>query len=190
MKTATFNYKAGANYDFAGAYKDGDSYKLDTYMPGIYRIHNTEGSPYYIDMGEYVSPRQMETYIENHFSFAESGDSVTDIEYMGIHFEKYSRRQMAEMLCATPFNRKLFNGHVSFADWQKFHQSRQLNEVADYIQRDDTLKSWFFGDSTLFYIGNNQYQHSNFESGTIHKMLQHCSQEEIHDFWLDNVNFV
>ena len=167
-------------------YKENVNYNNDRYAPGLYRIHNTEGSPYYIDMGEYVSPLQMETYIENHFEFSQDGDYVTGIDYMGSNFEKYTRKQMAEMLCATPFNRKLFDGHVSFADWQKFHQTRQLNEVADYIE-DDSLDSWFFGDSTLFWVRKNEYQHSNFESGTCKEMLQHCSQEEIYDFWLDNV---
>ena len=175
MKTATFNYTENVTYN------------EDRYAPGLYRIHNTQGSPYYIDMGEHVSPLQMKRYIENHFEFSQDGDYVTGIDYMGSNFEKYTRKQMAEMLCATPFNRKLFDGHVSFADWQKFHQTRQLNEVADYIQRDDTSKSWFLGDSTLFYIGYMEYQHSNFESGSCHKMLQHCSQQEIYDFWLDNV---
>jgi hypothetical protein len=184
---ATFNYKENANYDFAGNDHQDDTYQLDTYMPGIYRVHNTEGSPYYIDMGEYVSAYQMETYIENHFEFSQDGDSVTGLDYMGVTFEKYTRKQMVEMLCATPFNRKLFKGHVSFAEWQEFHKTRQLNEVADYIQRDDSSESWSIGDSTLFYIGNNQYQHSTFESGTCHKMLQHCSQEDIHNYWLENI---
>lgn len=178
MKTATFNYKENV--------KNVNSIE-DRYAPGLYRIHNTEGSPLYIDMGEYVSPIQMERYIENHFEFSQNGDSVTDIEYMGTTFEKYTRKQMSQMLCATPFNRKLFDGHVSFADWQEFHKKNQLNEVADYIQRDHTLDSWSFGDSILFYAGNNEYQHSNFESGSCHKMLQHCSPQEIYDFWWDNI---
>ena len=174
----TYNYKAGVNYN------------QDRYAPGIYRIHNTEGSPYYIDMGEYVAPSQMETYIENHFSFKESGDSVTEIEYMGIHFEKYSRRQMAEMLCATPFNRKLFKGHVSFEDWRWWHKERRINEVADFIQRDNSSNTWTIGNDTLFYVKDNEYQHSNFESGTIHKMLTHCDVHDIYNFWQENVNFV
>lgn len=59
-------------------------------------------------------------------------------------------------------------------------------EVAKHIVEDNSSDSWSIGDSTLFYVGNNEYQHSNFESGSCHEMLQLCSQQEILDFYEDN----
>ena len=171
----TFNYTENVNYN------------EDRYAPGLYRIHNTEGSPFYIDMGEYVSPIQMERYIENHFEFSQDGDSVTGIDYLGSKADIKDFDKVAEKLIALPFNRKLFNGPVSIEDWGKFHKARLFNKVANYIQRDDSSNAWSIGDSTLFYVRNNEYQHSNFESGSCHKMLQHCSPQEIYEFYLDNV---
>ena len=115
---ATFNYEENVNYN------------EDRYAPGLYRIQNTEGSPYYMVMGEYVSPSQMKRYVENAYKhqtpkeekrFGVRDLEVTGIDYMGSRADIDNFDEVTEALIATPFNRKLFDGPQSMADWMKFH---------------------------------------------------------------------
>ena len=128
MKTATFNYKENVNYN------------EDRYAPGLYRIRNTEGSPYYMVMGEYVSPLQMKRYVENAYQhqtpeeekqFGVSDLEVTGIEFMGDRTSIKNYNEVVEQILATPFNRKLFDGPQSLDDWQKFHKNRTTITLED-----------------------------------------------------------
>jgi hypothetical protein len=128
MKTATFNYKENVNYN------------EDRYAPGLYRIRNTEGSPYYMVMGEYVSPLQMKRYVENAYKhqtpeeekqFGVSDLEVTGIEFMGDRTSIKNYNEVVEQILATPFNRKLFDGPQSLDDWQKFHKNRTKITLED-----------------------------------------------------------
>jgi len=58
-------------------------------------------------------------------------------------------------------------------------------KVADYIDADNTSDAWILGDSTLFYISKNNYQHNNFDAGSVYEMLGHCSNEDIQAFAID-----
>ena len=131
----TFNYTENVNYN------------EDRYAPGIYRVCNTEGSPYYMVMGEYVSPFQMKRYVENAYKhqtpaeeqrFGVSDLEVTGIDYMGSRADIKDFDNVAEGLIATPFNRKLFDGPQSLDDWQKFHQARaKYTPVSDATEPED-----------------------------------------------------
>ena len=134
MKTATFNYKENANYDFAGNNYQDDTYQVDTYMPGIYRVLNTEGSPYYMVIGEYLSAPQVKRYVENAYKHQTPADEekygvsdfeVTGLEHMGDRSTIDNFDDVAEGLIAMPFNRKLFDGPQCLDDWMKFHEARR-----------------------------------------------------------------
>ena len=93
-------------------------------MPPAYTECVTQKAHHNMVMGEYVSPFQMERYVENAYMFSQDGDSVTGLEHMGDRSTLEDFDKLTEQLIATPFNRKLFDGPQSLDDWQAFHQAR------------------------------------------------------------------
>lgn len=121
-KMATFDYEENVNYN------------EDRYAPGLYRIRNTDGSPYYIVIGEYLSPLRMKRYVENAYKhqtpeeekqFGVRDFEVTGIEHMGSRADIDNFDEITEQILALPFNRKLFDGPQSLDDWQEFHKNNR-----------------------------------------------------------------
>jgi len=114
-------------------YQKNVNYNEDRYAPGLYRIRNTEGSPYYIEIGEYVSPFDMKRYVENAYKhqtpeeekqFGVSDFEVTGIDYMGNRATIKDWNSLEATGLFLPFNRKLFDGPQSMDDWQEFHKNK------------------------------------------------------------------
>jgi len=57
-------------------------------------------------------------------------------------------------------------------------------QVADYIHNDNS-DAWVLGNSTIYWVSKNHYQHSSFESGNIETMLNLCSDDDILSFARD-----
>ena len=133
----TFNYTENVNYN------------EDRYAPGIYRVCNTEGSPMYLVLDEYVSPFQMKRYIENAWKYQTPAEEerygvsdleVTGLEHMGDRSNIDNFDDLVAGLIAMPFNRKLFDGPQSLDDWQKFHQARaKYTPVTDATEPEDLI---------------------------------------------------
>lgn len=61
-----------------------------------------------------------------------------------------------------------------------------VQQIVDYILN-DSADSWQLGNSTIFFIHNNYFQHCNFDGGDIHSMLAHCSDQDLEEFAIDNL---
>jgi len=113
---ATFKYK-----------QDGKDGSL-AYPAGMYKVSNNDGSPFFIQILDDLSSKQMETYINNNYAdFLEdfpNGDFVTDLyRYADIDDVTDVAMKQVTRALATWWNPVLLERPVDMDEWMDWHQA-------------------------------------------------------------------
>ena len=113
------------------------------YPAGMYKVLNTDGSPFYIQMLADLSSQQMETYINNAFSdFIELDPHfVTDL-YSYKDIDDVTKTAFIDCVrdSATWYNPVLLDRPMSGKDWQEWHES---NGPGNYTYSSDSMRTVF-----------------------------------------------
>lgn len=113
---ATFKYK-----------QDGKDGSL-AYPAGMYKVSNNDGSPFFIQILDDLSSKQMETYINNNYAdFVEdfpNGDFVTDL-YKYADIDDVTDKAFNQVIdaVATWWNPVLLERPLDVAEWQEWHKA-------------------------------------------------------------------